>query len=311
MEILDFNLESKFDDLKLYGLIVKPKHIKAIVQLTHGMAERKERYLPFMKFLANQGYLCIIHDHRGHGKSVKNHHDLGYFYKGKAEAVIEDLLLVNQFIKQEYLNIPIYMFGHSMGSLAVRWYLKKYESTINGLIICGSPSRNPMTSIGLFIVKTLAKIKGNYYKNHLVDNIAIGSFNQPFKNENLQNAWLTTDTNIVDQYNKDPLCGFSFTMNGYETLFTLMKETYSKTNWNINQPSLPIYFISGKDDPCKTSDKDFYQSVYFLESLGYTNISSKLFNGMRHEILNELEKENVYHDILNKLNTWYDMSERS
>lgn len=304
MEHIKFNIASKYDNLVLDGIIIKPDNVKAIVQLAHGMCEHKERYIPFMEYLAHHGYLCVMHDHRGHGKSIKENKDLGYFYEGKAEALVEDIQLIHQYIKQQYPNLPFYLFGHSMGSLAVRAYIKKYDDQIDGLFVCGSPSGNPMTGAGLFLVRTLSKIKGAYHKSSFVDNMVIGVFNKPFENEHLQNAWLTTDVNIVKEYNEDPLCGYSFTMNGYESLFSLMKNTYSKDNWQLNNPNLPIYFISGKEDPCKTNDQEFYKSVNLLKEVGYKNASYQLFENMRHEILNEIEKNIVYNDVLNKLNEW-------
>lgn len=304
MEHLNFKVTSKYDNLNIDGLIIKDETIKGIVQLAHGMCEHKERYIPFMEFLAKNGYLCVIHDHRGHGKSIKDTKDLGYFYEGKDIGLVEDIEAVNQYIQQQYPNIPIYLFGHSMGSLGVRGYIKKYDHHIKGLFVCGSPSSNPMTKAGLFLVKTLSRIKGPYHKSSLVDNMVMGAFNKPFEHENLNNAWLTTDIQIVNEYNNDPLCGYSFTLNGYESLFSLMSKVYSKDNWNIHNPDLPIYFISGSDDPCKTNDEMFYQAIDFIKAVGYKNVNYRLFENMRHEILNEIDKNIVFEDILNKLKEW-------
>lgn len=304
MEHINFSVISQYDNLTIDGLIIKNNNVKAIVQITHGMCEHKERYIPFMEYLANHNYLCIIHDHRGHGKSIKDKNDLGYFYDGKDKGIVEDIESVNKYIKKQYPNIPIYLFGHSMGSLSVRAYIKKYDHHINGLFVCGSPSSNPLSKAGLILIKTLSKIKGPYHKSAFIDNMVIGSFNKPFKHENLTNAWLTTDIDIVNQYNNDPLCGYSFTMNGYESLLSLMINVYSKDDWKIHNTDLPIYFISGKEDPCMTNEKMFLQSINLIKEIGYKKVSYKLFNHMRHEILNEKNKTIVYEDILNKLKEW-------
>lgn len=284
--------------------MIKENKTKAIVQFTHGMCEHKEIYIPFMEYLVSHGYLCIIHDHRGHGKSILNDNDLGYFYSSKDIGLVEDIELVNQYIKQRFPNTPIYLFGHSMGSLAVRAYIKKYDHHIDGLFICGSPSANPLSSAGIIILKLLAKIKGDHYRNKLVNEMIIGTFNKPFKKEKIKNAWLCSDRNVVNAYNNDPLCAFSFTMNGYESLLTLMNKVYTQKNWNVSHPDLPIHFISGQQDPCMTNMKMFNQSIQLMKDIGYKNVNYKVYENMRHEILNETNKHIVYEDILNKLKEW-------
>ena len=115
---------SSYDGLSLEILCVESENPKGIVQISHGMAENKERYIPFMKFLAKHGYTTVIHDHRGHGKSVRKQEDLGYFYNGKEKAIVEDLHQITLWIKEEYPNLPVYLLGHSMGTLVARNYIK-------------------------------------------------------------------------------------------------------------------------------------------------------------------------------------------
>lgn len=304
MEHINIKLQSQYDNLSIDTLIIKPDNIKGIIQFVHGMCEHKERYIPVMEYLAKHHYLCIIHDHRGHGKSILNDNDLGYFYNSKDIGLVEDIELVQQYIKHLYPDIPLYLFGHSMGSLAVRAYIKKYDTHIQGLFVCGSPSFNPLSTIGLSVIRLLTKIKGDHYRNHLVNEMVIGAFNKPFKKENKKNAWICTDSQVVDDYNNNPLCSFSFTMNGYDSLLSLMSQVYSQKNWKINNPNLPIHFISGQYDPCMTNIKMFKQSVELLKQVGYKNVNYKLYNDMRHEILNEPDKQEVYKDILNKIKEW-------
>ena len=137
-------LKSNFDDLSL-GVAFLPAQgtPKAIFQIVHGMAEHKERYYPFMEFLSEHGYACVIHDHRGHGESVKSEQDLGFMYDGGADAMVEDVLLVQDWAKGQFPNLPVYLFGHSMGSMVVRAFTRKYDDRIDKLIVCGCPSNNP------------------------------------------------------------------------------------------------------------------------------------------------------------------------
>ena len=144
-ELRKFTLESQSDGLCIAAACIAPEKPIAAVQLVHGMCEHKERYYPLMDFLASKGFACVIHDHRGHGESIKDRDDLGYFYKGGYRAAVEDVRLVTMWAKNEFPGLELFLFGHSMGSLIVRTYTKSYDSLISGLIVCGSPSDNPAT----------------------------------------------------------------------------------------------------------------------------------------------------------------------
>lgn len=297
-------VRSSFDELDLSVLICRPEGTpKAVVQLVHGMAEHKERYLPFIEFLCSNGYACIMHDHRGHGSSVKNTEDLGYMYSGGSEAVIEDIKAVNRHAASIFPESAIYLFGHSMGSLAVRCFIKRYDSLIDGLIVCGSPSRNPAAGAGKTLTKIISAIKGDRHRPAIVQKMAFDSFNKNFVMEG-QNAWLSTDKAVVKAYNASPLCGYTFTANGFIGLFDLMQDTYSTGGWNVSRPELPVHFIAGSDDPCITSRKDFDDAVSHMKNVGYKAVTSHLYEGFRHEILNETEKQKVWDDILLLLDNW-------
>lgn len=136
--IQKFTLESHHDRLLLQGLLVLPeqKPPRAVFQVAHGMCEHKERYLPFLQEMADHGYACVIHDHRGHGGSVRQTEDLGYFYPDGGPALVSDLYQVTRWIREQYPELPLYLFGHSMGSLAVRCYLKRYPDVPDGVFVC-------------------------------------------------------------------------------------------------------------------------------------------------------------------------------
>lgn len=285
------------DGLQLDTLIIAPDNPKAIFQLVHGMCEYKERYIPFMEYMAGEGYACIIHDHRGHGKSIRDIGDLGYFYDNGAKALVEDIFQVMQYARERLGTLPYFMLGHSMGSLGVRCFIKQYDSELDGLIVCGSPSTNPMAGLGVCLVRFLQKIKGAHGKSKLVDSMVMGDFEKPFSKENMRNAWLCTDKAVVERYNSDPLCGYSFTLNGYEALLTLMADTYSEKGWKMANSALSIHFIAGEQDPCIVSAQKFQEAAAFLKDRGYANVTARLYKDMRHEILNEIGKEKVYVEV--------------
>ena len=252
-----------------------------------------------MKFLAKNGYASFIHDHRGHGKSIKNINDLGYFYKDNASYVVEDLHQINEYLKNKFKDKKIILFGHSMGSMIVRKYISKYAHTIDGLIVCGSPSKNNASKLGLKVVKLLKSIKGERYRSEFVKKLMFGGFD---KKGSEPNSWVCHNKEILKLYNEDELCKYTYTLNGYENIIKLMIDIYNPKIYNRNNLDLPIYFIAGSDDPVIKSKKDFNEAINFLEKIGYHNIDNTLYDDMSHEILNEVNNNLVYDDILNWLN---------
>lgn len=296
------------DGLALSVLRLEPDDsstIKGIVQLAHGMNEYKERYIAFMEFLVNQGYITIIHDHRGHGKSIKEPNDLGFMYEGGFEALIDDTHEITLEVKKyasETLGIkdlPFILLGHSMGSMIVRCYIRKYDADIDKLVVIGCPSKKSGMKPGLLLIRIFRIFKGEKFKDKFIGHLVLGGYDKRFKKEGVPNSWVNSDLTKVAEYNADPLCIYYFTLNGYENLVRLTILTYTDGGYVLKNSSLPIIFLSGVDDPCGISEKAVNSAADFLKKQGYKNVSVKLYEGMRHEILNETKKEIVYDDILN------------
>lgn len=290
---------SSSDGLEISILSCSPEgKAKGTVQLVHGMCEHKERYVPFMKFLAAHGYASIIHDHRGHGESVRSPEDLGYFYEGGYTAMIDDIRSVTLLAKEEHPGLPLILFGHSMGSMAVRSFAKRYDSLLSGLVICGSPSWNAGAGIGKALAKLYSAVSGKKCRPKLIQAMAFGAFNRRFRKEGSPNAWICSDPEIVGSYDNDPLCRFQFTADGFINLFSLMQDAYSTEGWHPDNPDMPVLFISGEEDPCLASQDKFDKAVRKMRQAGYTDVEARTYPSMRHEILNEKGKETVWNDIL-------------
>lgn len=301
-----FTLSSEQDGLPLSGLCLVPAETPphAIVQISHGMCEHKERYLDFLQTLTQQGFVCLIHDHRGHGKSIYSKKQLGYFGENGAEAVVADLYQMTRWIQAQYPNLPIFLIGHSMGSLIARCYLRQYPDILDGLLLIGSPSPLPaMTRIQSILNRVIAH-KGDTAHSKHINRIMYNLFQRPFRSESRENSWICSQKTVVDAYNADPLCQFHFSLNGYAVLLSLLQTTYRTDDWQITKPDLPIRFLSGAEDPCRGNDEHWQQAVQRMQTIGYRNVSGKLFPHMRHEILNESHKQMVYNDILETLEAW-------
>ena len=302
MQKREFTLQSKYDNLALSCAEytaegVTQTNAKGVVQIVHGMCEYKERYEDFIDYLTQNGYIVFAHDHRGHGGSVTANENLGYFGDKKGEAIVDDAALVTDEIRRLYPGLSVTLFGHSMGSLVVRAYIQKYEEKIDKLIVCGSPSKNSLAGFGLMLNGVISAFRGKKYRSRLMANASTGGGNDKFPGEG-KNAWLTRDKTVVEKYNADEKCNFVFSCNGFSNLLHLVKNAYKKKKYPAKHSDLPIFFMAGADDPVIGSEKKWLAAQQFLRDVGYKNVTGKLYPKMRHEILNELGKEEVYADAL-------------
>ena len=296
-------LESKQDGLKLALMVIQPEgKPRAIVQIAHGMCEHKERYAPFMEYLAKQGCACVINDHRGHGASVKSPEDLGYFYENGDWALTEDLHQVTMWAKERWQGIPLFLFGHSMGSLAVRAYCADHDRDIDSLVVCGSPGENGAAGFGLVLIGVLTLFQGDRHRSKFVQKMTTGSFSSRAKSE-LSGSWLSANPENVAAFAADPLCNFTFTLNGYRALLRLMIRAYGlglaphRGKPKRGNPELPIHFYSGADDTGAPDRAGFENAMNRMRQAGYENVDGYMFPGLRHEILNEANREEVFEKI--------------
>ncbi len=287
----NFKIISECDGLKIDVTMFIPKKIKGIIQFSHGMVEHKKYYFDFMKFFTKNGYVTIMNDHRGHGKSVINDDDLGYMNDTKGNYIVEDLHQITKYVKERFPNKKLILFGHSMGSLVVRKYIKKYDYEIDGLIVCGSPSINKLSKLGVLLSTLICKIKGEKYRSDFLNNLS----GLPSDNSD----WLSTDNEYVKKYRSDKYCRFVFTANGYLNLMNMMVDVYSKKNWVLKNKKLHILFVAGSDDPVIRNEKTFIKSINFLKKIGYKNVKYKLYPNMRHALMFEKNKEIIYKDVMN------------
>lgn len=302
MQKREFTLQSKYDNLALSCAEYAAEgdtqtNAKGVVQIVHGMCEYKERYEGFIDYLTQNGYIVFAHDHRGHGGSVTANENLGYFGDKKGEAIVDDAALVTDEIRRLYPGLSVTLFGHSMGSLVVRAYIQKYEEKIDKLIVCGSPSKNSLAGFGLMLNGVISAFRGKKYRSRLMANASTGGGDDKFPGEG-KNAWLTRDKTVVEKYNADEKCNFVFSCNGFSNLLHLVKNAYKKKKYPAKHSDLPIFFMAGADDPVIGSEKKWLAAQQFLRDVGYKNVTGKLYPKMRHEILNELGKEEVYADAL-------------
>jgi len=275
---------------------VKPA---AILQLSHGMCEYFERYEWFCDFLCSNGVIVCGNDHLGHGNSAKMSADLGYFAKQNGWKYLpEDVFTLTETVKKQYSNLPVFLLGHSMGSFIARAYLNVHGGELAGAIICGTAGKNPLSGIGKLITKTIALFKGDRYRSRFVKGLSFSGYNDRCTEKRTENDWLTKDSIIVDKYCTDPFCSYTFTVSAYYDLMKILDFVNTPNGVANVLKDLPIFLISGAEDPVGAYGKGPAEALALFENAGCTRVSIKLFDGDRHELLNELDRERVARDIL-------------
>lgn len=293
--------DSRDNQTKIYAVRYMPDggEIKGVVQLVHGMAEYIGRYETFAAFLVERGYVVTGSDHLGHGKSAGKDKCYGFFCEqDSATVVVRDVHRLKKITQQLYPEVPYYIVGHSMGSFVLRNYISRYGTGIDGAVIMGTGTQPPLVlGMGKLITKLIQYFKGPKYVSKFINNIAFGSYNNKISNPRTNNDWLSLNEENVDRYNADPLCGFVFTTNGFLTLFNLIGGAQDKNKLKNIPKTLPIFFVAGKEDPVGNYGKGVQKTYDTFKSLGIDNMEIKLYEHLRHEILNEKEFGVVMEDI--------------
>lgn len=292
-----FRSSDKAHDIAYY-VVFPTGTVKGVVQIVHGLAEHSQRYNAFADFLADHGFVVCAEDHLGHGNSVNNADDYGYFSPNNGwQNVVKDMYKLMRIMKKNYPQEPYFIFGHSMGSLLVRAFLTKHSKGVDGAVLCATSGGQSGTE-GLLTAVDLAKlIQGERYRSKLIDTLVFGSYNKQITERNSDFDWLSRDTASVAKYCNDKRCGFVMTLNGFENLGKLLWYV-SNDKWYSTYPKeLPTYLISGACDPVGDYGKGVLK-VFNKLNLNSCNVELKIYKDARHELLNELNKQEVYDDIL-------------
>ena len=300
LEKKHFHYLSKDGIHKIHAVLWQDTSVKTvgILQLIHGMAEYIERYDAVASFFASKGYLVVGNDHLGHGESVKDASELGYFSKGdSATLLVMDVANLQKVMHLQHPELPYFILGHSMGSLVLRNYLCRFGKDIDGAIICGTTHYpQALVSIGKFItgiLKILGLQKGKY---SLIDRVLFSANNKKTE-KRTKFDWLCIDETVVDTYIEDELCGFLFSVNGFDTLFELVGRLNRVAYLKCMPKELPVLFIAGMEDPVGQYGKNIEEVAKQFKDLGMKNTKVILYDNARHEILNEKIKQNVFEDI--------------
>ncbi|GAV26069.1 alpha/beta hydrolase [Carboxydothermus islandicus] len=281
----------------------KQQKLRAIVYIAHGMAETAARYERFALALTKEGYLVFAHDHRGHGKTAKSIEEIGYLGPDGFNRMVQDMKELIGFVKNENPELPIILFGHSMGSFLAQRYITLYGETLDGVILSGtSCAPGPIVNLGIFLAKKEVEKYGPKHRSVRLTKLSFGNYNKKFKPNRTEFDWLSRDAEEVDKYINDPYCGGVFTASFYYDFLRGLKETFRRENLAKIPKELPIFIFSGDMDPVGNMGRGVLKLIKTYEKLGLKNLAYRLYPGGRHEMLNEINREEVVGDIINWLN---------
>lgn len=291
----------------LHLYIWKPddeKNLRGIVQIVHGKGEYGKRYEDLAAFLTSGGFLVCACDLRGHGLTAKNKTDLGFFCEENGwKRLTDDLYAVTRFLKEEYENQKIVLFGHSMGSFLARTYIVRHQDAVDGLILSGTAHNpKPLLLFGKYLAQRDVKKGKGKSANRFLNKLSFDNLNKGFKGGKTGYEWLSRDTEIIQKYVDDELCGFDLTSSALLDMFEGLLFITDIKNISKTPKELPVLIFSGSEDPVGSKGKTVIKCYREYEKAGVKNLKIKLYPGMRHETFNEIGKEEVYMDILCWLN---------
>ena len=284
---------------KIHGCKWTPEgEPKAVLQIVHGIAEFVERYDAFANYLTNLGFVVVAEDHMGHGQSINGDGIQGYFHGGWFRAVADTYQLL-QDTRKEYPELPYILFGHSMGSFMARTILCKYpDSGISGAVICGTGWQPTFAIPALLkVVGGICKKTGETNPNEKLQGMVFGSYNKKVEHPRTPFDWLTRDKEIVDAYIAHPLCGFTASCGLLRDMMGGIYYVQQPKNLALMRKDLPVFFIAGKEDPVGPYGKGVETCADAFRKAGMTNVSVRIYPLCRHEILNEINREEVYEDV--------------
>jgi alpha-beta hydrolase superfamily lysophospholipase len=269
--------------------------VKAVVVISHGMAEHSARYDDFARFLNSNGYVVIADDHRGH--RYNNAGAKGIVDGDSFGQTVEDMRTLVEFARKTY-NKEVALLGHSYGSFLAQRFIELYSSKIKACILSGTAHmKNPLVAAGLAIASVQNLIFGPDKIGYLIDKMSFGAYNKPFAAQGQKFAWLSRDKDQVAKYEADEYCGYPLSIGFYKSFFSGVMHMYGEAINNANK-ALPILIAVGSEDPVSAKTVQAKKLYDFYLEKGFTAVTYKVYNGARHEILNEINNKEVYADFL-------------
>lgn len=277
---------------------------RAILQIAHGIAEHIDRYDDFAAFLAQNGILVVGNDHLGHGKSISAPEDLGFFADDKGwDYVVQDMDKLHDLMKADYPNLPYIFFGHSMGSFLTRTYIIKHPEKPDLVILSGTGHQSrALVYSGYAMAEAIVRAKGPRADGRFLNDLAFGAYNKKVPFPMTDFDWLSQDHEMVRKYINDPLCGFVAKASLYRDMMGGIKFVTDQKNIDAMNKDTPVYFMSGDKDPVGDYGKGVERAYKAFCKAGLRDVFMRQYPDGRHEMLNELNRQQVCQDVLDWIN---------
>ncbi len=273
-----------------------PQKPRGILQIFHGMAEHGQRYTEFAQYLNKEDFTVYACDMRGHGRTGELNSDSCHMDRDGFSGSIEDQALLMEMIRQEYPGVPLVVLGHSFGSFLAQEFIKHYGNKISGVILSGSSLMKGADINSAYFISRLVRVSDDRKPGSLMSKLSFGSYNKAIKSPASEFSWLSRDEKLVRKYDEDPFCG-NVLSNGFFNCF--LGGLYQLYDRMDKVPlDLPVYILSGDEDPVGKYGVGAKKLYDVYRRLGVTDLRIKLYPGARHEIINEINREEVYQDIL-------------
>lgn len=299
--------------LAVYSWSAPARPIKAAVQIVHGLAEHAARYDRLAQALTEAGYVVYASDHRGHGQTPRAAIDYGHFAdRDGFDLVVEDVHAVNRYIAQQQPGVGIVMFAHSFGSFVAQRYLGLHGDTLLGAVLSGTSSgAAALLRVAVGVARIERLRVGPRNKSAVLQKLIFGGYNNAFKPTRTDFDWLSRDVDEVDKYVDDPLCGFDMTTQAwYDLLQGMLRNEDDALRAGIPK-NLPIYIMSGSVDPTGRASQGPKALVAAYQRAGLTRVTLRLYPGGRHEMVNEVNRDEVTADLIGWLDSQFASRETS
>lgn len=275
--------------------------LRGALQIAHGMAETARRYKHLAEVLTAHGYVVYANDHRGHGKTAGSQEELGWPGKNGFYGMAEDMATLGCIIRQEHPELPLFLLGHSMGSFLTQKIMYSSHEPYRGFILSGTNGPRALLSFGKNLARLQGLLQGESHRSLLMNALSFGSFNKNFQPARTPFDWISRDEQEVDNYINDPYCGFLSSAGFFEGMFSLLQEIHQPKQMQLIPRHKPVYIFGGELDPVGLNGVGVRRLIGLYNRLGLQDVEVKLYPEGRHEMLNEINRDQVMSDLLNWL----------
>lgn len=286
------------NDITYYLFQPEGVELRGVIQIVHGMCDYFSRYTAFAKYLCGLGFVVCGNDHLGHGGSAPKVSDLGFFaVQDGWKFLVRDVAQLSEIMKKRYPQLPYFVMGHSMGSLIVRLYLMKYGKTLSGAILCGTIGPQPFAGMAIRMADSIVRSKSPTYRSGFLAKAALRGYNRRFEKQSSGFGWISRDPKAVAMFQSDEKCNFLLTSSAYRDLFQLVLQSNRAKCFKQTPHHLPMLILAGDKDPVGSCGEGVRHVASLYHAAGVRSVDLIFYKGARHDLLNEINRKDVYGDI--------------